>query len=398
MNRDYQEGLRSNIWKFFLFEIFWTMMFWLPIFQIYYLGRGLNITQIAFIAVTWAIARMVLEIPTGMLADKWGRKKTLFLSQVFFMIAMVILVLAHNFWVFILATIFSTLWYTCYSGTATAFFYDTLKELKREKEYEKLNGKLYLITAVVGFFAALSSGFLFNIYDALPYILTIIPIVITLPIILSFTEPKFHKHAEENTLYLHFKSSVNKIIKSEHLIFIVIFGAILTFALDYLYDYGQIYLKVIGVPIVFFGVIFAFQSIIEGIGGGFAHKIKDKFSYRGIFTFSLLFTTAIVFGLSYLNNYFGIILFLMVFFVMGLFRIVERGYIHKRVESHNRATVDSTGTFALSAFAIIFEPIAGKIADLYSIRTAFFVLGCVMLAYGIYYFIFKFKKKRLFEG
>ena len=394
---DYKVDLKSNIWKYFVFESLWSLVFFFPIFQIFYLARNMSITQIAFIGIAFSVARMAMEIPSGILADKWGRKKTLFLSQVFFIIGIIILIFGQSFWLFIIASIFSGLWLACYSGTGVAFFYDTLKELKREKDYEKLWGKLSLTTAFVSFIAAFTAGFLFNISITLPYALSAITAFISLFVILTFTEPKFHKHAEEDSLFLHFKNSIIKVTKNECIGFMVIFGAILAFALDYLFSYGQIYLKEIGIPIAFFGIIFAIKSIIEGIGASSADKIKNKFSYRSILTFSLLFTIIVIFGLSYLDNYIGVFVFLISFFIMGMFRLIQRGYIHKKIESHNRATVDSVSSFIIAIIAIIFEPIAGKIADIYSIQTSFFVLGCVLLVYTVYYFISKFPKKELFN-
>ena len=394
---DYQSGLKSNIWKFYLFEALWSLVFFFPIFQLFYLARSMTITQIAFIGIGFSVARMVAEMPSGVLADKWGRKKTLFVSQIFFIITMLIIIFSNSFWLFFLAAMFSGLWIAFYSGTGVAFFYDTLLELKRENDYEKLWGKLGLTTSIVSFIAAFSAGFLFNIDITLPYALSAISAFLSLFVILSFTEPKFHKPAEEDSLFLHFKKSIMKVVKNEYIGFIVLFGAILSFTLEYLFDYGQIYLKSIGIPIAFFGIIFAFKSIIEGIGSSSANKIKDKFSYRNIFTFALLFTIIIIFGLSYLGNYMGVFVFLISFFIMGMFRIIQRGYIHKRVESHNRATVDSVSSFTMAIIAIVFEPIAGKIADIYSIRTSFFVLGCVLVLYSLYFFVTKFNKKELFN-
>ncbi|MBD3355089.1 MFS transporter [Candidatus Woesearchaeota archaeon] len=394
---DYKTGLKSNVWKYFVFEGLWSLVFFFPIFQLFYLARGMTITQIALIGIVFSIARLTMEVPSGVLADRWGRKKTLFLCQIFLIVDMTILIFSQSFWLFLIASLFSGLWIACYSGTGVAFFYDTLKELKREKEYEKLWGKMYMFTATVSFIAAFSAGFLFDISIILPYIFSVTTAFLSLFVIASFTEPKFHRPAEEDSIFLHFKNSIKKIVKNQYIGFIVIFGAILSFSLYYLFVYGQIYLKTIGVPIAFFGIIFAFKYVIEGIGGVSANKIKNKFSYRSIFTFSLLFTIAVIFSLSYLNNYIGVIVFLLSFFIMGMFRIIQRGYIHKRVESHNRATVDSLSSFLIALVAVIFEPIAGKIADIYSIQTSFFVLACVLVIYTLYFIIFKFHKKELFN-
>jgi len=397
MATDYKTGLKSNIWKYYLFEALWSLVFFFPIFQLFYLARSLTIFQIALIGIGFSITTLIFEVPSGVLADKWGRKKTLFLSQTFFIISMLIIIFGSHFWHFFIAAIFTGLWWACYSGTGVAFFYDTLIELKRRKEYEKLMGRLNLFTGIVGFIAAFSAGFLFNIDIRLPYIFSAAFSLLSLIVITKLTEPKFHKHAEEETFFSHFKSSIKQVAKTEYLVFIVIFGAVLGWVLDFIFSYSQIYFKLISIPVVLFGIIFAFESLIEGIGGWSADKIKNTFSYRSIFSSSLLFTLLAVFLMSYLKNYLGVIIFLLVMFINGMFRIIKRGYVHNRVKSYNRATIDSISTFGMWILIIIFEPIAGKIADIYSIQTSFFILGCILLIYTIYYFVTKFNHKKLFS-
>ena len=394
---NYKRQLKSNIWKYFVFEGLWALVFFFPIYQLFYLARGMNITQIAFIAIAFSTVVLLLEVPSGMLADRWGRKKTLFLSQTFLITCNIVVIYAHSVWMFMISSAIAGLWWVCYSGTATAFLYDTLKELKRDKEYEKLSGRLYLMTSVASFIAAFSAGFIFNISMMLPYILSAVTGFLSLFVIMSFTEPRFHKPAEEQGVFLHFKSSVTKVITSEHLVFIVIFSAILSSALDYVFAYAQIYFKHISIPVFMFGIIFAFGALIEGLGGWSADKIKTRYNYKDIFSASLLSIILLVFALSYLNNHLGILIFLATMFIHGMFRIIGRGYINRKVESHNRATINSISTFGMALLLIIFEPIAGRIADIYSIQASFFIMGCILLVYTVYFFITKFDNKRIFD-
>lgn len=393
----YKEGLKKNIFRYFLFEFFWTLVFFYPISQLFYLVRNMSITEIAFIGVAFYVARMAMEVPSGILADKWGRKKTLFVSQIFFIIAMFILIFSHSLWFFIIASIFSGFWFAFYSGTATAFFYDTLKELKKRKEYEKYAGRINLFTAVVGFFVAFSAGFLFEASIIIPYILSAISALLSLFVVASFAEPKLHRSSKSDNIFSHFSKSMGEIIKNKSLGFIVIFGAILAFSLDYILSYGQIYLKLLEVPVVFFGIIFAVRSIIEGVGAFSANSIKNKLGYRFTLTFSIICVAAILFGLSFIKSYIGIFIFLLSSFIMGMFRLVQRGYIHKKIQSHNRATVDSISSFLMAGVIILFEPVAGYIADTYSIQISFLILGCILLVYIFYYLLAKFPKKELFN-
>ncbi|MAF50900.1 MAG: hypothetical protein CMH64_02305 [Nanoarchaeota archaeon] len=387
----------SNIWKYYLFEALWSLVFFFPIFQLFYLARELSITEIAFISVAFSISRVTLEIPSGVLADKWGRKKTLFLSQTLFIISMIFIIYSHSFYLFFIAAVIEGAWFATYSGTASSFLYDSLKEIKREKEYEKISGRGYLLTGTVGALAALGAGFLFNIDITLPYKLSIVTMVLSLVVISYFKEPKFHKPLNEENIFSHFKSSMKKVFNTEALAFIVIFGTFVSFVFFYTFTYSQIYFKLINIPVAWFGIIFALAALTEGLGGLSADKIKNKFSYRKIFSLSLLLVILITFSISQIKDYLGILLLLLAMFLYGMFRIIQRGYIHKRVESHNRATIESVSAFGIGIFAVVFEPIAGKIADIYDIQKSFLALGIVLLVYAIYYFTFKFNKENLFR-
>ncbi|MFX1345861.1 MAG: MFS transporter [Promethearchaeota archaeon] len=392
-----QTNVKANIWKYYVFEVLWPSNLFLPIFQVFMLARNITITQMAIIGIVWTIAYLGTEVPSGVLADRWGRKKTLFLSQSLLIISTIITIFAQTIWIFMISSIFSGFWLACYSGTGVAFFYDSLVELKNEKDYEKLWGRMGFITIPVHFLFATFSSLLFLINSILPYILTIILAFLSLFVILSFVEPKYHKTSIEHSIFLHFKESIKKVLKNDYIAFIVLFGAILGFALEYLSNNIQLYLTLIKVHIALFGVIFAFGSLIEGIGRISANRIKKIFDYRIILTFTLSAAVVSIIGLSFLNNYYGVILYALIFFISGLFRIIQRGYIHKRVESYNRATVDSVSTFIMTILVILLSPIAGVLADLYSIRLAFLLVGCVLAIYGVYYFSSRFNKKHLFE-
>ena len=398
MSKDYQEGLKSNIKKYFLFEILISLAFFYPIFNLFYLARGLNITQIAFIGVAWIITNMVLEIPSGILADKWGRKKVLSLFVFLFMCQSVVIIFAHNYIWFIIASILHAAAFAFYSGTNVAFFWDTLKELKREKEYEKLWGKLHFYTMIPSLSAMFMGGFLFSINEILPYLFTAFFLFLGLLISFTFKEPILNKSAQIDSILGHFKESIKTVFSKEKFIVIVLTGAILSFSIDYLFSYGQIYLKEIGLMAAMFGVLYAGISLISSFGYILAEKVKNNFEFRKIILVFLFITSACILLLSRLNTLWAIVILIIPFFIRANYRLLQRGYMHKHISSHNRATVDSVATFSIVSIAIVFEPIAGKIADLYSIQTAFFILGCLLLTYTIYYFIFKFRKKRLFEG
>jgi len=120
-----------------------SRMFWIKallnvkiinvILTLFYIHRGLTVSQIFYLSIVWAICNLLFEIPSSYMADRWGRKKTMLLGVMFAIVGWILLLFGHNFFVFVLAIIFSALYFAMFSGTDEALIYDTDKELNIEK-------------------------------------------------------------------------------------------------------------------------------------------------------------------------------------------------------------------------------------------------------------------------
>ena len=148
-----------------------TILFWAKallnvkmmniVVTLFYLHRGLTLSQVFFLSIVWSVVNIIVEIPSSYLADKWGRKKTLMLGSIAFVLQVILLFFANNFWIFALSIALLACSYACFSGTDDALIYDTKKELKEEDKSLKALGTYYsaqrifkIITPVIGVFIA----------------------------------------------------------------------------------------------------------------------------------------------------------------------------------------------------------------------------------------------------
>ena len=113
------EFARANIWKYYLVTALTKFAFYTPIIQLFYLANNLTILKIAIIGAVWSIVKIILEVPSSILADKWGRKKTIILSLIFGILQMITLLYATEFWIFLVASIWSAASFAFLSGPMT---------------------------------------------------------------------------------------------------------------------------------------------------------------------------------------------------------------------------------------------------------------------------------------
>ncbi len=112
------------------------------IIALFYLQRGVRVDQIFYLSIAWSIGTLLFEIPTGYLADRFGRKRTMLLGAVLTSVATLFMFVAQGFWQFAFQITLLSFAFSCFSGTEEAILYDGLKELGEEQGMTKQNGRL----------------------------------------------------------------------------------------------------------------------------------------------------------------------------------------------------------------------------------------------------------------
>jgi len=383
----------SNIWKYYLANALVYFGFFTPIIQLFYLDNNLTITKIAFLGVIWSIIRIILEVPSGILADKWGRKNVYAVSSLFAVFYVVMLIYASSYLHFVFASVLSAISYSFLSGTNISFFYDSLKELKREDEFEKLWARQDIYSQVPIIISFLSSGFLYKISILLPFKLSLISLVLSFLVVLTFKEPKSHKPIEEVNVFNHFKQSMNFIFENSFLKNMLLFTVVFSIGSNFSYGYGQIYLKGLLLPVVLFGIVYTVKSILCTISVNISPLIRARIGYRWIFAIQMILLTLFFHVMVLTNNYLvGAICFVLISIPHGMFVITKDSYIHRHILSHQRATVDSMFSFVLALSILILEPVFGYLADLYTMKFPFFIITIILSVYTLYYLIYGRKK------
>lgn len=154
-----------------------------------YLGyKGMNLAEIGLIEGIFHVTGFLSEIPTGALADLFGRRKIMIIGRLTSLISAIIMLFSNSFLGFAIGFILSAWGYNLNSGSEEALVYDSLKVLKREEEYLKINGKINLIIEVSQGLAVFIGGILSEINFSISYITAIIIGIFSLIVSFNFTE------------------------------------------------------------------------------------------------------------------------------------------------------------------------------------------------------------------
>ena len=389
-------GYLSNIKKLYLFRLFQALILAYVIERLFWHARGMTVQMVVYCEIIFAATVILCEIPSGILADKFGRKRMLVLDGMLSVLEIGILLFATNFWMFGLAVFLSGIGKALSSGSENALLYDSLLAENREGDFEKILGRLSAVDFGGALFAALSGGVLADFFKMeYNYIVSLFSMLIAFFIALTLKEPPLVTKPEGEwiNIWQHTKRAVS-VFKPKPMVFLYCMtGAVLGACLIYLDEFWQLIMQGIGVPIFLFGVVSASIFLFRLPGNLFAYKLKERFSYRKVLIVILAVNIAGYAAIFFTRSFFCLIPMICVFFTAGITEPLITGYLHHRTDSNVRATVESFFSLGLRLISVLVGLVFGYIGTKHSIFSGFAFISLVCLAYVFPYGYFLRKHK-----
>jgi MFS family permease len=384
--------IESNIWKFYIYKFLRECVFWIPIITLFWQDNGLNLTQIMLLQSLFAAGVFILEIPTGAIADKVGRKFTLALSGLFSIAGFAVYAISGNFWQFLAAEMILAFAATFMSGADSAFIYDSLKQVKKEDQFKRVMGNAKSLAFLSAGISAIIGGLIAAHNLRATFWLSVLAMFLMFLISLSFYEPKNYEKTKKS-YHRHIVESLKEAFNNKELLFLLLFYAFVSlFARINLWFY-QPYMKDAGLALAFFGVVWAGFNIFAIIGSKSANKLE---SFLGEKTSLYLIAGSIAITTFIMGGYFAIIglgLILVQQFIRGFNSPVLDAYTHKHLSSHNRATLMSIQGMLASLMFFVLGPVFGWIADNFSLGFSLKMTGITALIFFSALFIWKSQNK-----
>lgn len=163
-------------------------------------SRGFSLVQIGFAETVFHITSLLMEIPSGMLADVYGRKRMLALGNVMAITGDVITALSGNFAVACMAMPFHAMAYNFASGSGEALAYDSMKLEGKEAYYERYSSNQSIIYRVASGISTLLAGVALWLGYRKAYLISAVTGLLTLYFTLKLVEIRIEEtdNADEN--------------------------------------------------------------------------------------------------------------------------------------------------------------------------------------------------------
>ncbi|MDA1038488.1 MAG: MFS transporter [bacterium] len=334
------------------------------------------------------------EVPSGYFADVFGRKGSLILGVIVGTSGFFLYYLAFGFWGFALAEILLAVSAAFLSGADSAFLYDTLQQYGAVDQHTRHQGRIISATRISEATAALVGGFLATIIALKSiFLVEFFVMALAIPIVFSMKEPIIPPSTER-------RKSISQILsftlrENKKLLYLNIFSGVISTVTLVMVWFAQPYWEKLGVPLFYFGVIWAGLNILVAVGAFFAHRLEKFFSFRTLFGF-IAILPIILYGLLALGiKHLALAIIPLFWILRGVFQPISLDYINRETDSSIRATVVSISQlFGRATFSVL-SPFLGWIADVWSLETAFAASALVFGILSIISFLLLYSRMRL---
>lgn len=373
----------GNVEKFAVLTFFQNLYLYNHVGALYMQSRGLSLLEINSI---WSIivgTIFIAEVPTGVIADKIGMKKSIvaalflqFLGELFF-------IFAQNYFSFVLIAILAGIGYSFLSGANEALIYNSLPQADRENRMKKAMGTIGGSYQLAFFIAPLLGGLVISDLVASRYLLGIALTAgsVFLAFLISLSLEETHPGAErplENPLEI-LKNGISQIASNRKIQWIAA-AAVLTSAFsNTLVNLYQPYFVNSGIttslPI----------GIALSLGGAAAfliqrniHAIEHRLGRYGLFVLSFL--PGILYILfAFATNIASLLpLFILTYASADAKNPLISSYQNEQIESKSRATTISLVNMLVKIYVAMMGLVVGWVAGI-SLPAAWLVIGGILI-------------------
>ena len=376
---------RGNIWRLFTSQALLSFMLWLPIWVVFLQGRGVSLTQIGLLeAVAWVISAAV-EVPSGAIADRWGRKTSMALGYLAYSIAMFLILTKALSPSFILGYALWNSGFAFVSGADSALLYDSLKADARESEAARQSGRYQAIGQASQGLAALLGAALATVNITLCFVICGIGGLIATSLILTVKEPPTAEEGVDRLSYWQNLRAALRIAARRPLVRVLLLLSAILFTVPLIVYYFllQPYALEVGLPIASLGLVVVGVQATSVLASWLAHRAEGRASLPAIVGVGGVLIVGATAGLAAVPSIATIALMLVVALVPALLSPLLLARINDLIPSPQRATVLSLSGLISELATAGAAPLLMITADVASPPAAIGVAGAVFALFFV---------------
>ena len=343
-------------------------------------SRGLSLLQISTIESVVIGTIFLMEVPTGVIADRWGRKWSIAMSVFLLMCGELLFLFSRNYGLYLIMGAITGTGFAFTSGAMESLIYDSLPAEKREDHMKRVMGRYNSIGQIAFFLSPLMGGLIVGNLTAerfsVAIALTVLALFIGLLMSLTLKEPVTEWHSERRSARQIFQQGIGELRDNHALRQLVIFAALTTpFTGTLVTTLAAPYLAQNAVSPFMIGAALSIGSLLAAVIQHYAYRV-EKWASMTLLT--------LLPGISYLLLALvaqPILAWLLIVWMYGTNDIrspLLSAYQNALISTGSRATALSLVNMLVQLLIAVMAPLYAALAG-YSLDSAFLLMGGVII-------------------
>jgi MFS family permease len=263
------DALRRRLLPLYAASFFQALALWVPIEKLFMTTIGFTAAMVGVMAAVYAVVVPVLEVPSGILADRWSRRGVLMLASLAAIASVVVGGLSESVPMYMVAAAFLGVFFALQSGTLESIVYDTVLEETGDSEaFERTIGRVRAVESAALVGSALAGGLIAQVAPLrVTYFLTAPLLVIAALLLIRFREPGLHKSEQQESLRGQIATTYRTILSGGHLRLVVLLTIAGGLLMQGMLEFGPLWLVALLVPPFLYGPHWAGLTGALGVGG-----------------------------------------------------------------------------------------------------------------------------------
>ncbi|MEM7128282.1 MAG: MFS transporter [Chloroflexota bacterium] len=377
----------NNTTKIALITFFSSLYVYLHANFLYMEERGLNLFQANSI---WAIILgtiFLAEVPTGIVADRIGRKYSVVAALTLQLLGEVLYFFARSYWMFVLIAVIAGIGFAFLSGCVEALIYETLPEEERDEAMKRAMGIntmahhfAFVLAPIIG--AYLVPTFTMDRF-LLAVALTAASIAIGLLIAFTLKEVETATQQIPQSASRILKEGFGTIVASRLLLWLAVIGMLTSSSAGTLAGLYQPFFDQLSISSFWMGWGLSAGALLAGLSARYTYKVEQFLGIRWGFPVVCLLPGLLYLFLGVSHSALGAFLFFVLTYGSAALRDpLLSAYQNKLIESENRATILSMLNLLKSLYIALMALLMGWGADI-DLGWTFVVVGVLIVAASI---------------
>lgn len=346
--------------------------------------RGLTLLQISAIESVVIATIFLAEVPTGVIADRIGRKWSVTLSTLLLMCGELLFLFSRSYSLYLVVAVFTGLGFAFASGTTEALVYDSLPPENRETAMKQAMGRIgsmgqiaFFLSPIVG---AVIVGDLAQERFTLAIALTVAALFVGVLISLTLREPPTPWQADKPGARAILRSGLAELRGSHSLRRILLLAVFTTpFGGTLVTTLAAPYLVQNAVPPFAIGLALSLGSLLAAFTQRYAYRVEQAIGSRRAITLLTLLPGALYIVLALIAGPLPVwLLIVLIYGTNDMKYPLFSTYQNERITSASRATVLSFINMFVNLFIALMAPIYAALA-MRTLPLAFLAIGGVIL-------------------